>query len=187
MKAGDAIIAGAKGTLDGQGLALYFQPKLDLASGSSSSVEALLRWTDSELGPVSPAEFVPIAEETDQIHRIGQWVLEQACRQARHWLAEGTPRAVSINVSPVQFAQGTVADDVLATLADLALPPELLRIEVTEGAALIDLGGTVVQLEKLRCAGIGVELDDFGVGFSSRARLRQLPLDRGDGIHPVAG
>jgi diguanylate cyclase (GGDEF)-like protein len=157
-------------------LSLHYQPKLDLASGGLSSVEALLRWTDPDLGPVSPTEFIPIAESSGQIHRIGHWVLHAACAQAARWRQAGTPRTVAINVSPAQLATDAFVADVLAALRTHGIAAELLRIEITEGSAVADLARTIIQLQALRGAGIEVDLDDFGTGYSSLSMLRQLPL-----------
>ncbi len=155
---------------------LHYQPKLDLATGSCGAVEALIRWDDPELGMVSPAEFIPIAETTDQIHRIGSWVVNEACRQGKSWLEAGTPRTIAINISPVQFATHTLVAELLAALTCHGLPPELLRVEITEGAAIADLPRAIEQLDQLRAAGIEIDLDDFGTGHSSLAMLRYLPL-----------
>ncbi|MCW2522487.1 MAG: hypothetical protein JWO63_822 [Frankiales bacterium] len=161
---------------DGAAFKLHYQPQLDLATGGSDSVEALLRWTDSELGMVSPAEFIPIAEETDQIHRLSAWVLDRACAQARRWLDAGTPRPISINLSPALFSRDTVVEDVLAAINAYGLNADLLRVEITEGTSLANLASAIKQLSILRRAGIHIELDDFGTGYSSLTRLRDLPL-----------
>jgi diguanylate cyclase (GGDEF)-like protein len=157
-------------------LTLHYQPILDLAAGDLDVVEALLRWTDHELGVITPAEFIPIAESSGQIVEIGTWVLHQACDQARRWLDQGVSWVVAINMSPVQFAVPGLADQVLQALAERSLPASLLRIEITEGVAIADLPGTREQLRILRDAGIGIALDDFGTGYSSMAMLRGLPI-----------
>jgi diguanylate cyclase (GGDEF)-like protein len=146
------------------GFSLHYQPILHLKTGKQTSVEALIRWTDPELGPVPPAEFIPIAEETDQIHRLSDWVLDQACAQARRWLDAGTPRSISVNVSPIQFARDTVVDSVLSAINAYGLSAESIRVEITEGATLTDLTTAITQLGILRAAGIHTELDDFGTG-----------------------
>ena len=158
------------------GFSLHYQPKLDLSTGDCRSVEALLRWTDSELGSVSPAEFIPIAEATDQIHRIGRWVINEACAQARTWLDAGVPRAIAVNVSPVQLATNSIVAELINGITRHAIPPSLLRVEITEGSAVTDLPRAIGQLRELRDAGIDVDLDDFGTGYSSLAMLRDLPL-----------
>jgi diguanylate cyclase (GGDEF)-like protein len=159
-----------------EGLSLHYQPKLDLRSGGTAAVEALLRWTDAELGAVSPAEFIPIAEDSDQIHQLGLWVLDRACAQAARWLHTGRPRVVSINVSAVQLRSPHLAQSVKDGLDAWALPPELLRVEITESSAVLDLPSTLHQLGTLRRLGVQVELDDFGTGYSSLSMLRELPL-----------
>ncbi len=157
-------------------LTLHYQPTLDLETGATDTVEALLRWTDDELGVVSPAEFIPAAEGSGQIHHLGQYVLGEACAQAARWLAAGTPRTVAINVSPSQFASDSFVDELLGTVRQHQLPPRLLRIEITEGSAVADLPRTLTQLNQLRSAGLAVDLDDFGTGHSSLSMLRSLPL-----------
>jgi diguanylate cyclase (GGDEF)-like protein len=162
--------------IDGVGFELHYQPQLNLATEQDSSVEALLRWTDPELGRVSPMEFIPIAEETDQIHRLSEWVLDRACAQAREWSEAGTPRSISVNLSPVQFARDTVVDSVLSAVSNHGIDASLLRVEITEGTPLADAPRAVKQLSVLRSAGVRVELDDFGTGYSSLTRLKDLPL-----------
>ncbi len=159
-----------------EGFTLQYQPQLDLSTGDMRSVEALLRWTDPGLGAVSPEEFIPIAEESDQIHRIGAWVLDHACAQAREWLERDQPRTISINVAPAELSKPTLASDVERALAAHRVPAHLLRIEITETSAITDLSATLDQLRRLRAAGIAIELDDFGAGYSSISMLRDLPL-----------
>jgi len=156
--------------------ALHYQPQLNLATGECSAVEALLRWHDRVLGEVSPAEFIPILELSGDIHRIGEWVIDQACAQARRWLDAGEPRSVAINVSPLQLAAHTVLPQVLAALAAHDVPARLLQVEITEGAEITDLPRAIDQLQALRDAGLSIALDDYGTGYSSLAMLRDLPL-----------
>ncbi|MFP3713063.1 putative bifunctional diguanylate cyclase/phosphodiesterase [Puerhibacterium sp. TATVAM-FAB25] len=160
----------------GGGLRLHYQPQLDLRTGRVESVEALLRWTDEELGTVSPAEVIPLAEQTGQIHALGAWVLRTACTQARAWHDDGRDWAVSVNVSPVQLAEPGLTEQVLRATAEAGIPPRLLQVEVTETAAIADLPLAVEQLQRLQAAGVAVHLDDFGVGYSSLGRLRSLPV-----------
>ena len=155
---------------------LHYQPKLDLATDESISVEALIRWNDAELGPVSPAEFIPTAESDDAIHALGRWVIEEACAQAARWHHEGTPRTTAVNVSARQFTTGTLVHELVSALTRHELPPSLLRIEITEGAAILDLPGAIRQLDALQVAGVQIDLDDFGTGYSSLAMLHRLPL-----------
>ncbi|MGO4782873.1 putative bifunctional diguanylate cyclase/phosphodiesterase [Cryobacterium sp. W22_MBD10_FK3] len=155
---------------------LHFQPQLDLVTGECTAVEALLRWHDRVLGEVSPAEFIPIFELSGDIHRIGEWVIDQACAQARRWLDAGEPRSIAINVSPLQLAARTVVPQVLAALAAHRVPAEFLQVEITEGSEITDLPRAIGQLQALRDAGLSIALDDYGTGYSSLAMLRDLPL-----------
>lgn len=157
-------------------LSLHYQPKLDLRTGTTDEVEALLRWTDPDLGSVSPAELIPIAERSGQIHRIGRWVLDEACAQIQRWDSAGTPRAVAVNVSATDFATDNFIVDTLAAINRHGIDPARLRIEITEGSALARLDRAVRQLAILRDHGICVDLDDFGTGYSSLAMLRRLPV-----------
>ncbi|GGI03159.1 putative bifunctional diguanylate cyclase/phosphodiesterase [Arthrobacter liuii] len=161
---------------DDGALSLEYQPLQDVATGAVHGVEALLRWRDPELGQVPPAEFIPVAEHTGEILRIGAWVLEAACAQARSWSDAGSPLKVSVNVSPLQLVSGTLAGDVLGALGRHGIPAGLMEIEITEGAAILDLAGAAVQLRQLIDAGVGVALDDYGTAHSTIALLRALPL-----------
>jgi diguanylate cyclase (GGDEF)-like protein len=155
---------------------LHYQPQLDLVTDTCGTVEALLRWHDRVLGDVSPAEFIPIVELSGDIHRIGEWVIGQACAQARVWLDAGESRRVAVNVSPLQLAARSVVPQVLAALAEHGVPAALLQVEITEGAAITDLPRAIGQLRQLRDAGVSIALDDYGTGYSSLALLRDLPL-----------
>jgi diguanylate cyclase (GGDEF)-like protein len=155
---------------------LHYQPQLDLATGEHGTAEALLRWHDRVLGDVSPAEFIPIMELSGDIHRIGEWVIGQACRQARLWLDAGESRRIAVNVSPLQLAARSVVPQVLAALAECGVPARLLQVEITEGSAITDLPRAIGQLHQLRSMGVSIALDDYGTGFSSLALLRDLPL-----------
>lgn len=155
---------------------LHYQPLMDIATGACNAVEALLRWEDPELGKVSPDEFIHVAEHTGDIHSIGRWVIDAACVQVRLWADAGTPRAVSVNISPVQLAAGNLVQDLQAALRRHGVPASLLNIEITETAAVTDLPSAAAQLRALIDAGIGVALDDYGTAYSSLAMLRDLPL-----------
>lgn len=162
--------------LAADGLDLQFQPKFDIKTGLLQAVEALGRWTDDHLGVAAPDEFIPIAEQSGQIIRLGEWVLRRACRQSRRWAMQGEPKVIAINVSPVQLRSPSYVDDVLAVIAECRVTPVDLRIEVTESSAVADLPTVIGQLARLRDAGFAVDLDDFGTGWSSLAVLRNLPL-----------
>ncbi|MGM7775416.1 putative bifunctional diguanylate cyclase/phosphodiesterase [Arthrobacter sp. KNU-44] len=164
------------GALRDGALSLEYQPLRDLATGEDHGVEALLRWMDPELGQVPPAEFIPVAEHTGEILRIGAWVIDRACAQARLWSDAGTPLRIAVNVSPLQLASGTLVGDVLGALNSHGVPADLLEIELTEGTAITDMPGAAVQLQQLIDAGVGVALDDYGTAHSTLALLRALPL-----------
>ncbi|GAC1385136.1 MAG: hypothetical protein NVSMB43_25450 [Pseudarthrobacter sp.] len=157
-------------------LTLEYQPLRDLATGKDHGVEALLRWRDPELGQVSPAEFIPVAEHTGEILRIGAWVIDRACAQARSWSDAGTPLRIAVNVSPLQLASGTLVSDVMGALDRHGLPAGLMEVEITEGTAILDLPGAAAQLQELIDAGVGVALDDYRAAYSTLAMLRALPL-----------
>jgi diguanylate cyclase (GGDEF)-like protein len=159
-------------------LELHFQPKLELASGRIVGFEALARWDDGELGPVSPADFVPVAEQTGLIAPLGRWVLEQVCREASR-AEEALARAgarISFNVSAREFGP-RLARDIAATLEVHGVRPERLQLEITESAIMRDEEGVVAALEQLRALGLSIALDDFGTGYSSLSYLRRLPVD----------
>jgi diguanylate cyclase (GGDEF)-like protein len=162
--------------LNNAAFALHYQPLMDIATGTCPAVEALLRWDDPELGKVSPDEFIHVAEHTGEIHAIGRWVIDEACAQARQWSDAGTPRAISVNISPLQLAAGSLGSEIHAALHRHGIPTSLLNIEITESAAITDLPSAAEQLRALINAGIGVDLDDYGTAYSSMALLRQLPL-----------
>ncbi|MHA7198567.1 putative bifunctional diguanylate cyclase/phosphodiesterase [Arthrobacter alkaliphilus] len=157
-------------------LSLQYQPLRDLATGEDHGVEALVRWTDPELGQVPPSEFIPVAEHTGEILRIGAWVIDQACGQARLWSDAGTPLRVAVNVSPLQLASGTLVAEVLGALDKHGVPANLLEVEITEGTAITDKSGAAAQLQQLIDTGVGVALDDYGTDYSTLALLRALPL-----------
>ncbi|MAM86374.1 MAG: hypothetical protein CME36_03570 [unclassified Hahellaceae] len=159
-------------------LFLQYQPQADLRSGEVIGVEALVRWSDPELGMISPSTFIPFAEENGLIVEIGTWVLEQACRQAVAWLDEtGTPIKVAVNVSAVQFAKGNFQEVVRSTLTRSGLAPSHLCLEITETSFMEHIDRIDIVLEEIRALGVLIALDDFGKGFSSLNYLRQFPID----------
>ncbi|UUL76726.1 bifunctional diguanylate cyclase/phosphodiesterase [Pseudarthrobacter sp. Fe7] len=157
-------------------LSLHYQPVRDLATDEDAGVEALLRWTDRDLGTIAPDEFIPVAEHTGEIHRIGAWVIDRACAQARSWIDAGTPRKIAVNVSPLQLATGTLIGDIRSAMMRHNVPARMLEIEITEGAAIVDVPGAAGQLRELIDSGLGVALDDYGAAYSSLSMLRSLPL-----------
>lgn len=159
-------------------LVVYYQPQYDLMSESITSLEALVRWHHPQRGPISPGEFVPIAEESDLIVEIGSWVLREACRQAVAWQQTGYPLLrISVNVSARQLLRPEFVAEVAAVLNTTGLPAQYLELEITEGVMLDDPIYAARQIDQLRHMGVRIALDDFGTGYSSLAYLRQLRLD----------
>ncbi|WP_191300177.1 EAL domain-containing protein [Deinococcus indicus] len=161
---------------DGQ-LQVHYQPKVRLDSGTLSGVEALLRWRHPRLGNVRPDEFIPIAEETGLITRIGRWVLHEACRQTAEWRAGPHPALqVAVNVSALQFGHEGFVDVVSDALRDSGLPGEALELEVTESVVMQGTDRVLGRLRALRELGVQVSIDDFGTGYSSLSYLPSLPV-----------
>ncbi len=156
---------------------LFYQAQRD-ANGSFGGFEALLRWRDGDT-MVSPAQFIPLAEETGLIVRIGAWVLREACRQAKAWADAGlgTPK-VAVNISPRQFAHPDFLAMVRDTLRDTGVDPRQIEVEITEGSVMNDAEASIAQLHALREMGLKLAIDDFGTGYASLAYLRRFPLDR---------
>lgn len=164
--------------VDQERLHVLYQPKVDLRSGDVVGMEALLRWIEPELGFISPAEFIPLAEEIGCISKIGRWVLTEACRQNRQWQDAGfAPLAVAVNVSSRQLSDTDLESVITEVLDETGLEPQYLEIEITESAMVEDEEATTRTLGRLREIGVRVALDDFGTGFSSLSYLRRLPLD----------
>ena len=156
---------------------LHYQPQADLITGRIIGVEALLRWMQPQLGMVSPAEFIPIAEETGLIVQIGEWVLETACRQAVAWQGDGLPPLrMGVNLSVRQFMQNDIVDVVTRILREAKLDPNLLELELTESLLMGGGEEIVTTLNALRKMGIGLSVDDFGTGYSSLSYLKRFPV-----------
>jgi diguanylate cyclase (GGDEF)-like protein/PAS domain S-box-containing protein len=157
------------------GLEVYYQPCLSLKDDRITGCEALVRWRHPERGMVSPAEFIPIAEDTGLINEIGEWVLATACRDAVSWPDD---IRVAVNVSPVQFKSGTLALKIMAALAASNLPASRLELEITEAVLIRDDETALAILHQLRAIGVRIALDDFGTGYSSLSYLHRFPFDK---------
>ena len=164
-----------------QGLArdefsLHYQPRIDLSSGHIVSVEALARWNHPKRGFVSPGVFIPLAEKSDLILRLGQQVLLQACQQAKIWQASGHDIGVAVNLSVKQLQRASITQEIRAVLSQTGLRPDLLELEITESAAMTNVEENIAKLDELRQLGIAIAIDDFGTGYSSLNYLKRLPV-----------
>jgi len=158
---------------------LYYQPKVDTMSGTFYSAEALIRWRHPERGLVSPAAFIPLAEECGLIGPIGEWVLREACRQGQAWQKAGlSPIRIAVNVAASQFRAGDLVQTIRRALADAELEPRFLEVELTESAVMSDPEESIKILEQLSDMGVLVSVDDFGTGYSSMSYLRRFPIDQ---------
>ncbi len=157
---------------------LHYQPKCDSVTGALCGVEALVRWNHPQRGMVPPLQFIALAEQTGVIVALGEWVLEEACRQSRAWQEQGICDVpVAVNVSGIQFRQGNLLDTIAAVLARTGLAPKSLHIEITESVMMNDPEGFVRTLNALRTMGVSIALDDFGTGYSSLSYLKRFPID----------
>jgi len=160
-------------------LRLHYQPKVRMASGRMTGMEALLRWEHPDLGLLEPAHFISIAEESGLIVPIGEWALEEACRQNQKWCKAGLePLVVAVNLSLRQFQQQRIEDVTARALRATGLDPRLLELEVTESLALQDIGDVQRTLSEIRGMGVACSIDDFGTGYSGLSHLTRLPVDK---------
>ncbi|MGJ4804776.1 putative bifunctional diguanylate cyclase/phosphodiesterase [Luteimonas sp. SDU82] len=167
------------GAIAGNQLQLHYQPQVCAQTGRLQGAEALLRWTHPELGAVSPATFIPIAEEGSLIIDLGRWVIGEACRQIAAWQAEGRGLLrVAVNLSVRQTRDEALPGFIDQTLAHTGIPARCLELEVTESVLMEDTDKAVAQLARLRARGLQLSIDDFGTGYSSMAYLRRLPIDK---------
>jgi len=156
---------------------LLYQPIIDLGSGAMVGVEALLRWDHPIRGIVEPDDFIPVLESTGLIIPIGQWVLEEACRQCARWHRRGRRLAIAVNVSGRQLERDKIVDDVNGALITSGLDPSMLVLEMTETSLMADVEAVVVRLHLLKALGTRIAIDDFGMGYSSISYLQQFPVD----------
>jgi diguanylate cyclase (GGDEF)-like protein/PAS domain S-box-containing protein len=158
----------------------FYQPIVDLVSGEIAGFEALLRWQHPTRGLLGPVEFIPVAEETGLIRELGWWNLREACRQISEWrtgLIAHSNLTISVNLSAKQFLQPNLVEDIRKLLVELALPPEALKLEITESTVMADPSAAVEMLQQIKSLGIRLAIDDFGTGYSSLSYLHRFPLD----------
>ena len=158
---------------------IHFQPQIATRTGRILSVEALVRWRHPQKGLIGPSSFIPLAEQTGLIVPLDAWVLKEACRQARAWVADaGLSLKVAVNLSAMQFRCPDIIDTIVSAVSAAGLEPGVLEIELTESALMIDPEGAACALKLLRSMGVSIAIDDFGTGYSSLSYLRRLPIDK---------
>jgi diguanylate cyclase (GGDEF)-like protein len=158
--------------------ALHYQPKLEVATGQISGVEALLRWTHPKLGNVPPTEFIPLAEETGLIIPIGRWVIMTASAQNMAWQNEGLPTiSMAVNLSPRQFLDENLLRDIDDVLASTGMPAHLLQLEITESMVMQNVERAIKLLDEIQSRGVRLAIDDFGTGYSSMSLMKKFPID----------
>ena len=164
--------------LERKEFALHYQPKVNLKTGQIVGAEALIRWTHPTRGAISPAQFIPVAEDCGLILPISQWVFREACKQTRAWAdANLPPITMAVNISAMEFRQDSFLEDILGLLAETGLDPRFLELELTEGILMKRAESAVSVLESLRSHGVEIAVDDFGTGYSSLSYLRKFPID----------
>ena len=172
------IEEGLRRALERQELTLHYQPKVDLMTGAITGAEALLRWTHPTRGLISPAEFIPVAEDCGLILPIGAWVLREACAQAKAWINSGLPvMSMAVNVSAMEFRSENFLDGLFAIVSETGIDPKSLELELTESVLMKHARSTANILNGLRESGVRVAIDDFGTGYSSLSYLRKFPVD----------
>jgi EAL domain-containing protein (putative c-di-GMP-specific phosphodiesterase class I) len=173
-----AMEADLRRALERDELLVHFQPQVSLHSGEVIGAEALVRWRHPQQGLVSPAQFIPLAEETGLIEPLGEWMLRAVCRQQRAWLEQGLAvPPVAVNLSARQFHHPDLVGLVAQALSANRLQPQLLGLEITESAAMTDAASAIATMSDLRALGVGLSLDDFGTGYSSLSHLKRFPIE----------
>lgn len=173
-----ALETNLRSALERDEFSLHYQAKLDFKTGAITGVEALLRWQNPELGTVSPAQLIPVAEETGLIVQIGKWVLKTACTQNMAWQRQGLPPiCMAVNLSPRQFSDPDLLKDIAAVLEESGMPAELLELEITESMVMHNTEQAVKLLTEIKRMGMRLAIDDFGTGYSSLAQLKRFPID----------
>lgn len=168
-----------RSALEKNELSLVYQPQVQVETGAIIASEALLRWNNENLGPISPGQFIPVAERTDLIIPIGNWVLEEAIKQNKKWCDISNKKiVVAVNLSPIQFKRSDLPQIIKELLEKYQMPAELLEIEITEGILVENMQGTSSQLEKIKAQGVKVAIDDFGTGYSSLKYLQNFNFDK---------
>jgi EAL domain-containing protein (putative c-di-GMP-specific phosphodiesterase class I) len=165
--------------LDRDELRLHYQPQFSFLTGEIVGVEALVRWEHPQMGLLFPDQFIPLAEETGFIDAIGEWVLQNACRQAKHWQSLGLPALrMAVNLASSQIMNPGLLSQVRSCLAETGIQPRHLELEITESSIMSDPGRAIAALRELRALGIGTVIDDFGTGYSSMSYLKRFSLTK---------
>jgi EAL domain-containing protein (putative c-di-GMP-specific phosphodiesterase class I) len=173
-----ALETALRRALEAKEFSLHYQAKKDLQSGAITGVEALLRWNSATLGAVTPAQFIPLAEETGLIVPIGRWVLKTACAQHIAWCREGLPAVpMAVNLSPRQFTDPGLLDDIATILRDSGMAAAMLELEITESMVMQNAERAIQALLAIKELGVRIAIDDFGTGYSSLAQLKRFPID----------
>ena len=159
-------------------LELYYQAQINISDQRVTGFEALLRWRHPQKGMVSPAKFIPLAERSGLIIPIGEWVLNEACKQAKTWLDNGYPLVMAVNLSSIQFKRGNLLETIANALKNNDLPAHMLELELTESILLQDVDGVMNNLHKLKAMGVKLSIDDFGTGYSSLSYLKRMAIDK---------
>ena len=170
---------GLRRAIEREEFVLHYQPQLDLITGTIIGAEALIRWNHPDMGIVSPARFIPVAEESGLIVQIGEWVMGEACRQAVAWQRAGLPPlSIAVNLSAAQFKRGDVTQVVSHALQESGLNPGLLELELTESILMQHVEGVLSTLQSLKRLGVTLSIDDFGTGYSSLSYLKRFDIDK---------